>query len=205
MLADSVMVVVEAMVQKTDQRSSETGSVLQQILAAGADEEGHWDLPLAPERRESMQQVPSPGCRPLRLRVQSTASCICPTGRNAAALHDCHGWPGLRQAAVSIISRVRLCSSSIPGSWAAAMLRLGHPASHCPCQASTGPLWGLALAHTRMLVVQAVLQNFYQMDETLLANAMGWMQQASDDRIDGEADQPSTLPSTLLPPCRRPV
>ena len=51
------MIVVEAMVQKTDQRSSETGTVLQQILAAGADEEGHWDLPLVPERRASMQQV----------------------------------------------------------------------------------------------------------------------------------------------------
>ena len=57
MLADSVMVIVEAMVQRTDERSSETSTVLQDILKAAADDAGHWDLPLVPAQREAMQQV----------------------------------------------------------------------------------------------------------------------------------------------------
>ena len=57
MLADSVMLVVEAMVQKTDERSTETSGVLQDILRAAADEGGHWDLPLEPERWHAMREV----------------------------------------------------------------------------------------------------------------------------------------------------
>ena len=55
MLADSVMVVVEAMVQKTDERGAETSTLLQDILASAADESGHWDLPLVQQQREAMR------------------------------------------------------------------------------------------------------------------------------------------------------
>ena len=47
--------------------------------------------------------------------------------------------------------------------------------------------------------MQAVADNMHQMDESLLANAMGYMKQASDDRIDGT--QP--LPCRPLLGCER--
>ena len=51
------MIVVEALVQKTDERTQETGTLLQEILANAADDEGHWDLPLEPALRQRMFQV----------------------------------------------------------------------------------------------------------------------------------------------------
>ena len=67
MLADSVMMIVEAMVQQTDERSSETSTVLQDILKTAADEQGHWDLPLTAAQWQAMQQVCGGGCDDLAL------------------------------------------------------------------------------------------------------------------------------------------
>ena len=43
--------------QKTDERTQETGTLLQDILKTAADEEGHWDLPLEPHLRQRLFQV----------------------------------------------------------------------------------------------------------------------------------------------------
>ena len=47
-VANSVMVLVDAMVRKSEQQLSDSGKVLQEVLSAAADEKGEWYIPLAP-------------------------------------------------------------------------------------------------------------------------------------------------------------
>ncbi len=49
-MANRVMVLVDAMVKTTEEKLSGSARVLQDILAAAADENGEWYLPLAPEQ-----------------------------------------------------------------------------------------------------------------------------------------------------------
>jgi glutathione S-transferase len=51
------MHMVDAIVRKTGEQLSESGRILQEILAAGADENGEWLLPLAPDQVERMRKV----------------------------------------------------------------------------------------------------------------------------------------------------
>ena len=49
-LADSVMVLVDAWVQQSERQLSDSAQVLQDILKAAADDNGEWYLPLTPDQ-----------------------------------------------------------------------------------------------------------------------------------------------------------
>lgn len=49
-LADSVMVLVDSVLKSSERKLSESAAVLQSILAAAADADGEWYVPLAKER-----------------------------------------------------------------------------------------------------------------------------------------------------------
>ncbi|KAI8471928.1 MAG: hypothetical protein J3K34DRAFT_376301 [Monoraphidium minutum] len=59
-LADSVMVLVDAVVKQSERQLSDSAATLQAILAAAADENGEWYLPLAPRQvtavRDAMER-----------------------------------------------------------------------------------------------------------------------------------------------------
>eukprot|EP00879_Flechtneria_rotunda_P003482 GHRR01003711.1.p1 GENE.GHRR01003711.1~~GHRR01003711.1.p1 ORF type:complete len:319 (+),score=117.10 GHRR01003711.1:119-1075(+) len=56
-VADTVMLLVDAMVRQTEQKLNDSAAVLQEILKAGANEKGEWYLPLDPEQVSSMRQT----------------------------------------------------------------------------------------------------------------------------------------------------
>lgn len=57
-LATTVMQIVDAMVQRTDEKLSGSSEILEQILIAGADEDtGEWSVPLPAERVAAMKEV----------------------------------------------------------------------------------------------------------------------------------------------------
>ena len=57
-LATTVMQIVDAMVQQTDEKLSGSSEMLEQILIAGADEDsGEWSVPLPAERVSAMKDV----------------------------------------------------------------------------------------------------------------------------------------------------
>jgi hypothetical protein len=56
-LANTAMLLVEKMVQATETQLTESGTVVQEILKAGADENGVWHNPLTEDKVEAMQQV----------------------------------------------------------------------------------------------------------------------------------------------------
>jgi flagellar biosynthesis regulator FlaF len=57
-LATTVMQIVDAMVQRTDEKLSGSSEMLEQILIAGADEDtGEWQVPLPAERVSAMKDV----------------------------------------------------------------------------------------------------------------------------------------------------
>lgn len=65
MLANSVMVLVDAMVKRSEQQLSDSGKVLQEILSSAADANGEWYLPLSEaqvgegqRKRKFVQQIP---------------------------------------------------------------------------------------------------------------------------------------------------
>ena len=51
------MRMVEALVKKSDSQITDSASVLQQIVAASADEKGEWHLPLSDENVAAMRKV----------------------------------------------------------------------------------------------------------------------------------------------------
>ncbi|WIA10009.1 hypothetical protein OEZ85_010221 [Tetradesmus obliquus] len=54
-VADTVMVLVDAMVKQTEQQLNDSAAVLQEVLKAAADEKGEWYLPLDPEQVSSVR------------------------------------------------------------------------------------------------------------------------------------------------------
>lgn len=56
-LASTVMLLVEKMVKATEEQLTDSGSVLQDILKAGADEQGTWRKPLPEPQVERMRQA----------------------------------------------------------------------------------------------------------------------------------------------------
>ena len=62
-VANSVMVLVDAMVRKSEQQLSDSGKVLQEVLSAAADEKGEWYIPLAPAQVRYGTDRPDRGCR----------------------------------------------------------------------------------------------------------------------------------------------
>lgn len=66
-LASTVMLLVEKMVQATEEQLTDSGSILQEILKAGADDNGKWVKPLPETQIEGMRQVRVAPCiaRPL--------------------------------------------------------------------------------------------------------------------------------------------
>lgn len=48
------MKIVDAIVKKTNSQLADSGRVLQKILAAGANEQGEWELPLSGEKVSAM-------------------------------------------------------------------------------------------------------------------------------------------------------
>jgi flagellar biosynthesis regulator FlaF len=57
-LATTVMQIVDAMVQQTDEKLTGSSQILEQILIAGADEDtGEWDVPLPAEKVAAMRDV----------------------------------------------------------------------------------------------------------------------------------------------------
>ncbi|GAX72617.1 hypothetical protein CEUSTIGMA_g73.t1 [Chlamydomonas eustigma] len=56
-IANSVMVLVDAIVRKSEQQLSDSGKVLQEVLSAAADEKGEWYLPLAPAQVLGMRRA----------------------------------------------------------------------------------------------------------------------------------------------------
>ena len=51
------MTMVEAVLKNTEGQLSHSASLLQQILAAAADERGEWQLPLAEDKLQGMRKV----------------------------------------------------------------------------------------------------------------------------------------------------
>lgn len=49
-LADVVLVLVDTMVKQSEQKLSDSASTLQAILAAAADQNGEWFMPLTPQQ-----------------------------------------------------------------------------------------------------------------------------------------------------------
>jgi hypothetical protein len=66
-LANSVMLLVEKMIKKTEAQLSDSSELIQEILKAGADEEGKWKIPLAQDRVDAMRTV----CLPLKPQSHS--------------------------------------------------------------------------------------------------------------------------------------
>lgn len=56
-LANVVMQILDALVKKTDEQLTDSSEVLQEILIAGADENGQWEVPLSDSKMESMRLV----------------------------------------------------------------------------------------------------------------------------------------------------
>ncbi|KIY95629.1 hypothetical protein MNEG_12333 [Monoraphidium neglectum] len=56
-LADTVMVLVDTMVKQSEQKLSDSAATLQAILAAAADENGEWYLPLAPQQVKAIRDA----------------------------------------------------------------------------------------------------------------------------------------------------
>jgi hypothetical protein len=56
-LASSVMTLVEKMIRKTEAQLSDSSDLIQEILKAGADEEGQWKIPLPKDQVEAMRDV----------------------------------------------------------------------------------------------------------------------------------------------------
>jgi len=56
-LATSVMQLVDSILKQTEEQLSDSATHLQDILKAAADENGEWQVPLAPEKLEAMKQV----------------------------------------------------------------------------------------------------------------------------------------------------
>jgi len=56
-VASSVMVLVDAMVRKTEQQLTDSSRVLQDIMTAAADDKGEWYLPLAPEQVQALREA----------------------------------------------------------------------------------------------------------------------------------------------------
>ncbi len=55
MHAQTVMKIVDAIAKKTNNELADSGRVLQEILAAGANERGEWELPLPADRVAAMR------------------------------------------------------------------------------------------------------------------------------------------------------
>lgn len=56
-LANVVMQILDALVKKTDEQLTDSSEVLQEILIAGADDNGQWEVPLSDSKMESMRLV----------------------------------------------------------------------------------------------------------------------------------------------------
>lgn len=56
-LAKSVMILVEAIVKRTNMKMTDSASVLQEIVKAAADERGEWHLPLTAQQQAAMKQA----------------------------------------------------------------------------------------------------------------------------------------------------
>jgi hypothetical protein len=56
-LANSAMALVETMVKQTEAQLSDGGTLVQDILKAGADKDGVWHVPLPAARVQAMREV----------------------------------------------------------------------------------------------------------------------------------------------------
>ena len=56
-LANTAMRMVDAIVKKSDSQLTDSGRVLQKILAAAADERGEWQVPLPEQKLDAMRKV----------------------------------------------------------------------------------------------------------------------------------------------------
>lgn len=53
--AQTVMKIVDTIVKRTNSELADSGRVLQEILAAGANERGEWELPLPADKVAAMR------------------------------------------------------------------------------------------------------------------------------------------------------
>lgn len=51
------MILVEAIVKRTNMKMTDSASVLQEIVKAAADERGEWHLPLTAQQQAAMKQA----------------------------------------------------------------------------------------------------------------------------------------------------
>ena len=56
-LANTTMRMVDSLVKRTDTKVSDSGRLLESFLKAAADNQGEWELPLAPGKFTAMEQV----------------------------------------------------------------------------------------------------------------------------------------------------
>jgi polyhydroxyalkanoate synthesis regulator phasin len=56
-LATTVMILVDAMVKKTNSQLDQAARIVEMILASAAEKDGSWKLPLSQERLASMRRV----------------------------------------------------------------------------------------------------------------------------------------------------
>lgn len=87
-LATTVMHLVEAAVAKTEEQLTGSGKIVQKIMAAGANADGTWVIPLPDENAEAMKQV----CCSSSFRLLHTAPRVSCRYALGVSSHLCNGY-----------------------------------------------------------------------------------------------------------------
>ena len=56
-LSKAIMTITETLVKMTENQLDDSSELMVEILTAAADEQGHWDLPLAPDKITALKEV----------------------------------------------------------------------------------------------------------------------------------------------------
>ena len=56
-LSKAIMTITDALVKMTDSQLVDSSALLTEILTAAADENGHWHVPLAPDKEAALKAV----------------------------------------------------------------------------------------------------------------------------------------------------
>ena len=59
-LSKTIMTITETIIKMTENQLDDSSELMVEILTAAADEQGHWDLPLAPDKVTSLKEVLHP-------------------------------------------------------------------------------------------------------------------------------------------------
>jgi hypothetical protein len=73
-LADTVMVLVDALVKQSEQKLTDSAGVLQEILTAAADDNGEWYIPLTEQQVRGREEGGGVVCTPSHSSSSSSSS-----------------------------------------------------------------------------------------------------------------------------------